>query len=181
VAYDNLRKFFDPALKLPIGDVEYRIPQPNARDGLRLRMLFIDPSTVLDARGESEEIMRVLGATWEPDVHTVPVRDPRTGKQLTDGAGAPVTTIVDRGTWVGGVYQQMVDDGVSWPEIIHAGRTALLHYGFSERAAENEWTNPGGEPTPGKPRPPKAGGKKRKRHRRSSKASTGSTTHARAH
>ncbi|NKU27237.1 hypothetical protein GS886_26340 [Rhodococcus hoagii] len=36
---------------------------------------------------------------------------------------------------LGDTYQQMVDDGLSWPKIAVAGRTALFWFGISPEAA----------------------------------------------
>lgn len=52
---------------------------------------------------------------------------------------------------LGSAYEQMRADGVRWDEIVHAGRTALLHYGQSPEVAERFW---GGGPDPGNPPPP---------------------------
>lgn len=45
----------------------------------------------------------------------------------------------ESGDWVGGVYSEMVADDLPWPMIFHAGRTAILHYGFSPDIAESHW------------------------------------------
>jgi hypothetical protein len=56
---------------------------------------------------------------------------------------------------LGDTLSQMQADGVKWPEIVHAGRTALLHYAVSAEAAQIHWDheNSGGE-DPGNPLPP---------------------------
>lgn len=43
------------------------------------------------------------------------------------------------GYWAGGVYSEMVADNIPWPMIFHAGRTAILHYGFTPDMAESHW------------------------------------------
>lgn len=40
---------------------------------------------------------------------------------------------------LGDTLAQMRADGVKWPEIVHAGRTAVLHFGVSAEAAESHW------------------------------------------
>lgn len=40
---------------------------------------------------------------------------------------------------LGSAFGEMVDDGVPWPMILHAGRTTLLHFGFSPDMAEVHW------------------------------------------
>lgn len=52
---------------------------------------------------------------------------------------------------LGDTYQQMVDDGIRWPTIVHAGRTAILWFGHSEAAGAALWERLG---TPGNPIPP---------------------------
>jgi hypothetical protein len=49
-------------------------------------------------------------------------------------------------------FDEMRADGVKWPEIVHAGRTALLHYGITPEAAERYWR--GGGDDEGNPYPP---------------------------
>lgn len=45
----------------------------------------------------------------------------------------------EAGVWAGGVYDEMVADNIPWPMIFHAGRTAILHYGFTPDMAESHW------------------------------------------
>lgn len=52
---------------------------------------------------------------------------------------------------LGDTYQQMVDDGIGWPTIAHAGRTAMLWFGHSEAAGQAHWESAG---VPGNPIPP---------------------------
>lgn len=40
---------------------------------------------------------------------------------------------------LGSAYTQMVEDGIDWRSIMHAGRTALIHYGQSSSLAEIYW------------------------------------------
>ncbi|NKU14727.1 hypothetical protein GS928_16335 [Rhodococcus hoagii] len=54
---------------------------------------------------------------------------------------------------LGGTYQQMVDDGLSWPKIAVAGRTALFWFGISPDAGRRYWESVGGV-APGNPIPP---------------------------
>ncbi len=69
-----------------------------------------------------------------------------TGARLDDAAErAEILAIL------GDTYQQMVDDGIGWPTIAHAGRTALLWFGHSEAAGQALWESAG---MPGNPIPP---------------------------
>lgn len=54
---------------------------------------------------------------------------------------------------LGDTYQQMVDDGLSWPKIAVAGRTALFWFGISPDAGRRYWDSVGGA-VPGNPIPP---------------------------
>lgn len=53
---------------------------------------------------------------------------------------------------MGDTLEQMAADGISWPEIVHAGRTALLHYAVSADVAAKHWAL--GADDPGNPIPP---------------------------
>jgi hypothetical protein len=124
MGYDNLREFFDPDLLLPIGKKTYRIVSPNAEEGLRIRQIFAGDGTFTDAE-ELAEVLGLMGATEDKN-----------------------------GVWSGGVYGEMKNDGLSWAEIFHAGRTALMHYGLSATLAQIQWhTGVGdtGNPTPPEP------------------------------
>lgn len=186
MAFSDLADHFDPGLKLPIRGKVYEIPAPNAHDGLRLRMLFQQQGIGLSDQGELAEIMRLLGATWEPRMVMVDVVDPATGAITTDEDGNPQQTEIDQGQYVGGIYQQMADDGVSWTEIMHAGRTALLDAGLGRTMAETHWLT-GLADAPGNQYPPKPGGNRAARRATkkaapkagTKKAATGRSTAAR--
>lgn len=139
MAFAELRTFFDPALVLPIGDKEYRIPQPNAEAGLRIKQLFA--AKILSSATELEHIMELFGAEWVPDIQQVPVLNPITGEPVVDDDGNPVTEEQDHGMWSGGVWSEMVADGVSWEEMMHAGRTALMDIGMGRVVAEQHWVD----------------------------------------
>ncbi|MFC9514393.1 hypothetical protein ACFTSD_01540 [Nocardiaceae bacterium NPDC056970] len=124
MSYNDLREFFDPDLHLPINGKAYTIHTPNAADGLRLRALLSADDVVLTNTDELAEIAKLFGATVEDDGHLA-----------------------------GGIWQQMNDDGISWPEIIHAGRTALMHYGLSADHGAIYWRT-GMDGVLGNPLPP---------------------------
>ena len=78
---------------------------------------------------------------------------------------------------LGPVWDEMQADGVSWIEMMHAGRTALMYYGISPAIGETHWDR--GLATPGNQMPPQTGAKTTGRKSPSSKkARTGSTTPA---
>lgn len=139
MAFKDLRDFHDPDLLLPIGGREYRIPQPHAKRGLEIRQLFA--SELIGDLTELELIMSILGAEWVPDMQTVAVLDPMTGEPVLDEDGQPVVEERDFGTWDGGVWSEMDGDGVSWEEIMHAGRTALIDVGMGRIVAETHWVS----------------------------------------
>lgn len=45
----------------------------------------------------------------------------------------------DAGDWSGGVYSEMVADSLPWAIIQHAGKTAMVHYGFAPDMGEVYW------------------------------------------
>ena len=145
--FDDLDDFFDPDLKLKIGDKTYRIQSPNAKDGLRLRRFYLNP-TATGTPGKDdylEEIMKILGAEWDEDTQE----------------------------YVGGVWSDMQNDGVSWSKMMHAGETAVMYYGLGESQAQIFWKK---DALPKAPAPePKSQPKKP-----AAKASTAGTTRGRA-
>ncbi|NMM84317.1 hypothetical protein B2J88_08080 [Rhodococcus sp. SRB_17] len=115
MAYKDLDTFFDPDLKLPIRGKLYTVAAPGATEAARLRKQVVAEG--VPPVEQVYEALKVLGA-----VETV---DPETGQPTGD--------------WASGVYDEMVADDLPWPMIFHAGRTAILHYGFSPDIAETHW------------------------------------------
>lgn len=191
MGFKDLSEFLEPGLTLPIRGKTYLIPAPSAEHGLRLRMLMNDPTTGFTDDGELREIMKLMGAEWVPNMTTVDVYNPDTGQPLVED-GEIVTREVDYGTYKGGVFQEMADDGISWPEIMHAGRTALFDAGQGRTIAEVMWTQMAGAagnslpPKPGEPKEKPQENRATRRAKKtpakkatkstSSKAGTGSTT-----
>lgn len=96
---------------MPIDGTTYTVRAPGVQLGRRIELYFRDPSTILSDEDQIAVIAELFGAT----------RDPATD------------------TFSGGVWSKLVDDGISWPEIMRAGVTALIHYGRSEHAAAVYW------------------------------------------
>lgn len=75
--------------------------------------------------------------------YTIPAPDGIEGPRLRGvvlDTGLPGVEQTDEAVKVlGPAFAQMVDDGIPWTMIVHAGRTALLHYGFSPDMAELHW------------------------------------------
>ena len=159
MGFKDLSEVLDPGLKLPIRGKIYTIPAPSAAEGLRLRMLMNDPTTDFTDAGEIEEIMKLLGAEWEPNLVEVDVFDQATGLPvIIDDKDDPkhgqiLTREIDHGTWKGGVWQEMSDDGLSWQEIMHAGRTAMVDIGQGRTMAELMWGFTGDDSAPFPPKP----------------------------
>lgn len=136
-AFSDLSEFHDPDLYLTIRGTEYRIPQPNASTGLKIRQAFA--AKVITDSSELDFIAQILGATWVPDVKTIPTLDPMTGQPVLDDDGNPLVEEVDQGTYTGGVWGEMDAAGIGWEEIMHAGRTALIDVGMGRLVAEAHW------------------------------------------
>lgn len=166
MGFDDLSKFFSPGLSLPIRGKTYRIPAPTAEDGLRLKLSFENNLQLSDS-SELAEIMKLLGAEWVPNEEDVPVLNAKC-EIIVDDDGEPVMRTIDRGTYVGGIYGEMAADGLSWDEIMHAGRTALLDAGVGRTLAEVHWQTGLGDR--GNPLPPDpAPGENRKTRRAAAK------------
>ncbi|MFE5878972.1 hypothetical protein ACFQ6H_27210 [Rhodococcus sp. NPDC056506] len=150
----DLREFYNPDFKLPIGGKEYVIKSPNADEGLRIRMLFADPNMRYTDDDQVAEIAKLMGAVWVPNLVKIPVLDPLYGDPVLGDDGEPVMTEDDWGDYQGGVWSELRDDGITWPEIMHAGTTALIHYGQGAVLAELYWENGMGD-MPGNQLPPK--------------------------
>ena len=131
----DLREFYDPSFSLPINGKTYTIPSPNAHDGVRLRMLFADPDAQFVDDDHVAEVAQLFGARWV---------DTETHQPVAHAA---------EGEWHGGVWSQMIDDGVDWKSLMHAGTTALMHFGIGAQLAEVFWETGLGD-VPGKSLPP---------------------------
>lgn len=146
----DLREFHDPHLYLPIGGKTYKVECPDAARGLELRRMLNDPEIRWTDEEELSELADLLGATID-----------------VNADGDPV--------YKGGAWGEMVDDGISWPEIVHAGRTALVHYGQSAALGEIYWETAltgasSGNPLPPMPTTVAAGGNRATRRAAAKKA-----------
>jgi hypothetical protein len=117
MAFEDLAAFISPGFDLPIRGRTYRVPAPNGRDGLYLQALM-DGS-------ESLVLTRAVGAANK----TV----------LTDEQERTVYQLA-----LGPAFQEMVDGGVEWPIIKHAGMTAWLRWTRGDEASERFWASLGG-------------------------------------
>ena len=110
MAYKDLDTFFDPDLHLPIKGNWYTVPAPGAEDCLALRDRLVLEG--IPPNEQVEDALIILGTE----------RDEESGELE-----------------LAGVVAEMVADNITWPMILHAGRTAQLHFGFSADMAEAHW------------------------------------------
>ncbi|MFI8663058.1 hypothetical protein ACIGKR_23905 [Rhodococcus qingshengii] len=132
----NLREFYDPSLKLTVGDKTYTIPAPNITEGGRLKALFSNPQASFTDDDQLAEVAKMLGATWVPNVVDSVVLDPITEQPTIGEDGEPVTIKIDQGHYAGGLWSEMDADGLTWPELVHVGTTALIYFGQSTTLGE---------------------------------------------
>ncbi|MBX9147754.1 DUF7426 family protein [Rhodococcus qingshengii] len=111
MAYKDLETFFDPDLHLPIKGKWYTVPAVGAEECFALRERVAQEG--IPPNEQVEDALLILGAE----------RDEETGKLE-----------------LAGVVAEMVADNITWPMILHAGRTAQLHFGFSPDMAEAHWS-----------------------------------------
>jgi hypothetical protein len=108
-------------LVLPVGGVEYTIPEPSADTGLRLQALM---STGIAAASQQEPGARdieLLSDSQELDLF----RDA-----------------------LGSAYDDMKDSGIGYATLKHAAMTAFFYWTISEEAAAAYWESGGKAPAP---------------------------------
>ncbi len=109
MAFKDLDEFFDDTLRLPVGGKEYVVPPPSAETGLFCQRLM---EAGIDAvNGQSIDAAQ-LDDAGEKDMY----------KRV-----------------LGGVYDELMADGVSWPKIKHCGITAFLWIAGDKDTAEKYW------------------------------------------
>lgn len=121
MAFKDLREFLDPTLRLPIGGKEYVIPAPSASAGLRLEALL------------------ALGVAARNGVELS--KQDKAALRLDDDQEIDLYRDA-----LGTAYDEMVADGVSLPELQHAGATAFIKWTQGEAAAEAFWESGGKGP-----------------------------------
>lgn len=109
----DLRDFYDPHLYATINGVKFRVDCPNAKDGFRLRALMADPKRAAEVN-EMETINMLFKGTLSDDPTEMPS---------------------------GGLWDELADAGVTWPEMIHLGITAIHFYGLGEEVAMRWWNH----------------------------------------
>jgi len=123
MAFQDLREFFDGSLRLPVGGKTYVIPPIPFKDGLMAQ-------TILDAAIKAQ-----------------------TGRELTESDFDGVLDDDDERSlyqqMLGPAYDEMVTDGLNWPELQRCGTTAFLFFTSGEQAATSFWEEgPGEAPAP---------------------------------
>lgn len=89
---------------------------------------FFDPDLKLPIKGTTYTVPSPM---WE---HAKRLRE------VVGAEGLPPVEQIDEAIKVlGSAFQEMVDDQVPWTMILHAGRTAIIHYGFNPDMAEIHW------------------------------------------
>lgn len=114
--FPDLREFYDPALVLPIGGKEYRVEAPTVKEGMRLRRLMNDKGAATESTDHDylTAILGLLGATWDSETEE----------------------------FTGGVWSEMIADGVPWPSALRVAETAGAHYGLNEMMSQAYWGAP---------------------------------------
>lgn len=110
----ELRDFYNPNMTASINGTEFEVPAPSARDGLRLRAIMADPDRA-NKIDDLAEIHKLFGGT------------------AFEESGLPV----------GGLWDKLWENGVTWDEATHLGITAVLYYGIGEKAGVAYWESAG--------------------------------------
>lgn len=128
MSFKDLDEFFDDTLKLPVGAKVYVIASVDAATGLWCQRMMGTAAAVAGGAEMSEDDVRPL--------------------MLDDAAETDLYKRV-----LGGVYDELIADGVSWERLKHIGTTAFMWAAGSRESAEDYW-NSASIQAPGKPRRP---------------------------
>ncbi|MEU4511781.1 hypothetical protein AB0G05_19995 [Nonomuraea wenchangensis] len=107
--FRDLDEFFDDSLSLPIGGKTYRVPPADAETGLFCQRLM---AAGIDAANGKQVDAANLDDDGETDLYR---------------------------RVLGGAYDEMIADRVSWPRIKHAGVTAFLWIAGDADTAAKYW------------------------------------------
>lgn len=110
--FEDLAAFIRPGFDLPVLGRTYYIPPPNARDGMWLQAIVDTGESLLVSQSVSSANRTILNDDKE-----------RTAYQMA----------------LGSAYDEMLDEGVAWPVLKHAGMTAVLYWTRSPETAERYW------------------------------------------
>lgn len=120
MTFDDLAATFDPTLRLTIGGKVYRVPPPSAAVGLQLQAL---------------QALALLARTGAP------MRASDRARLALDDDDELDLVVKS----LGSAYQDLVDDGVPYPYLVHAGVTAYLYWTVGPEKAETFWRSHQGE------------------------------------
>lgn len=118
MSFQDLDEFFDDTLRLPIGGKTYVIQSPDAKTGLYIQGMMSFAAQVragLDVDAENVQALQ-LDDEEERGLH----------RRL-----------------LGDTYDEMMDDGVRWHRIQHAGQTTLFWVLRGKAFAEEYWNGAG--------------------------------------
>lgn len=107
----DLREFHDPRLHLPIAGQDVIIESPTADEGLKIKRHMYGGDNT------PQDEMRMIAMLFHADYNE------------------------DTDTMSGGKWDELNAMGLSLPEVIHVGNTALAHFGVSAEFGEFWWEN----------------------------------------
>ncbi|MFF4454987.1 hypothetical protein [Streptomyces goshikiensis] len=113
MGFEALGELLDEALTLPLGGKPYRVPAPTAEVGLLTQALVHAAAVAADGGRADEQV-------------------------LADAAERNHYQDV-----LGPAYDEMLADGVSWPELKHAALTCMVWIAQDRSAAERFWNSAG--------------------------------------
>lgn len=105
----DLRDFYSPHMTATINGHKFTVEAPSAKEGLRIQMIMADPEKAAKVN-TTEELNKLFKGT-----------------------------IDDEGVPSGGLWDELDEKGVSLPEALHLGNSAMLYYGLNEAAAVAYW------------------------------------------
>lgn len=117
MAFKDVSELLDETLRLPVRGRTYTVPAPSAAMGLRTQKLIALAAQAAD--GHAVELDSELMSDDEED---------RFYEKL-----------------LGDAYDELLDDGVSWPVLKHIAVTVMVWIAKNKDAAEEFW-NSGGDP-----------------------------------
>lgn len=112
----DLRDFFSPHMTATIAGHQFTVECPNAETGLWLRTIMADPE-LASKESEIKIIHKLFKGTYLP----------KTAGKLPKG----------------GLWDELWEHNVTWPEAVHLGMTAVHYFGFNEQAAIAYWESAG--------------------------------------
>lgn len=136
--FQDLDDYLDPTLKLPIGGKLYSVNSPSARTGIQVNGLVAAARAVQAGEDIAASDLAALS--------------------LDDSEERDFFRSL-----LGSTMEEMLQDGVGWHQVRHAGLTTMFWVTRGRAAAETFWQSGGDNPkapTPAAPKKPK--GKKRR-------------------